>query len=406
MKAYDIIDKKRLGGELTSSEIKYFFTSPEIKDYQLSAMLMAITINGMTVKETISLTKVFVDSGITIDLSSVEGPVVDKHSSGGVGDKVSLILLPILASTGIKSCKMSGRGLGLTGGTIDKLESIPGMNLNLSIPEMIEETKTIGMSLASQTVDLVPLDKKIYALRDVTATTESIPLIASSIMSKKIASGADYIFIDLKVGKGAFIKNKNDANYLESLMLEIGKYFKKCVYVEQSNMDEPLGRCVGNKLEVIEAMAILEGRENNNLSRLVSHMAINIMSTVYNISNKAAAIVLREVIRTKAAYKKFEEFIKYQGGNLTKLKVRAKIYELKSEKDGYIKRIDALKIAHLTKDLGAGRDSKEDSIDFNVGIALSKLSGDYVKKGDILAKIYYNETYPDINLALESFIIE
>lgn len=406
MNPIDIIEKKRQFKELTQEEIMYFFKgflNGEIPDYQMAALLMAITINGMTTSEAIELTRVFVDSGITLDLSSIEGIKVDKHSTGGVGDKTTFVIAPVLASCGLKVCKMSGRGLGFTGGTIDKLESIPGIKVSLSKEKILEELNKVGMVIASQSSDLAPLDRVIYALRDVTGTVSSLPLIASSIMSKKIALGTDYIFIDLKVGKGALIKTQTEGEMLKELMEQIALFYNKKVDVELTGMDEPLGYTVGNALEVMEAMEVLKGNIHNKFTALCSNIIISILMKTKNITKEEAINISSHVIKNGDSYRKFEEFVKFQGGDLTKLRVASNLRIIKSPQDGFIKSIDALKIGHIVKNIGGGRIKKEDSILPGVGFYFFKESSDPVKKGENLCTLFYEDKDVNDNEILDAF---
>ncbi len=408
MNVVEIIDKKRRSQELSKEEIFYFFKSylsGEIPDYQASALLMAICLNGMTDMETFYMTDVFVETGSSIDLSSIEGIKVDKHSTGGIGDKTTLVLAPVLAACGVKVCKMSGRGLGLTGGTVDKLESIPGFRTNLSSKEMVDETKAIGLSLSGQTDDLVPLDKKIYALRDVTATVESVPLIVSSIMSKKICSGADTIYIDLKVGSGALIKTADEAKEVIDLMQRVGIRYKKSVVVGVSDMNTPLGSSVGNALEVIEAIKTLEGKAGNNFSKMCTKIVVDILMISKKIDEKTATEEAARSIESGEAYNKFIEMVKYQGGDLSKLKISDKKEEIRSPKTGTVVAVDASLVGIVANKLGAGRRKKEDSIDHSVGVVLAVEVGDEVKEGDLLCTIYYNENqdYQAIHQAFKIF---
>lgn len=394
----DIINKKRLGMILSKEELEFFFNGylkGEISDYQMSALLMAICIKGMTDKEIFDLTDIFIKSGDTLDLSDIKGIKVDKHSTGGVGDKTTMVIAPIVASLNVPVVKMSGRGLGFTGGTIDKLESIPGFTTNLSEEEMKKQAKEIGIVVASQTANLTPLDKKIYALRDVTATVESIPLIATSIMSKKIASGADKILIDIKVGKGALLKTLKDAKKLAELMKKIGDFYGREVRCLITDMSNPLGRSIGNSLEVLETIDILKGNEVGALTDLCIELSSNMVSMGLNISLEEAEKMVKEAISSKKAYQKFLEFVKRQHGDIEKLQVSSKTKEIKSSKEGTLKAIDALEIGKLSVNLGAGRQTKEDVIDPSVGIKLNKLVNDKVSKGDTLCTIYMNK---EINL--------
>ena len=397
----DIIDKKRLGKELSYKELDYFFNgylNGDICDYQMSSFLMAVCINGMTDEEVFALTKIFIDSGDSLEFSNIPGIKVDKHSTGGIGDKTTLVIAPIVASLGIPVIKMSGRGLGYTGGTIDKLESIKGYNTNLSEKEIVKQVKDIGIVITGQTADLVPMDKVIYALRDVTSTVSSIPLIASSIMSKKIAGGADKILIDIKVGNGALISTKEDAKELSDLMIKIGKIYDREVRCVISNMDTPLGYSIGNSLEVLEAIDVLKGEENsNNFVDLCINLASEMVSMGLNISKEEAKEKVLNSIRDKSAYNKFIELIESQGGNINNIKVSNKKYFIKSNKTGTLKNINALEIGKLSLELGAGKKNIEDRIDYTVGIKLNKLEGEKVRKGDVLATIYVNKIIPEIN---------
>ena len=406
MNIKEIINKKRLGCELNKNEISYVvngYVKGEIPDYQMSALLMAICTRDMTFFETLNLTDVMLKSGDILDLSSIDGIVVDKHSTGGIGDKVTLILAPLLASLGVKVAKMSGRGLGYTGGTIDKLESISNFNVNLKDEEFINEVNDIGMAITSPTSELDIADKKIYSLRDATSTVESIPLIASSIMSKKLASNADIIVIDVKVGDGALLKTKKDAIKLAHYLVDIGSHYNKKVFCVLTNMSEPLGYNVGNKLEVIEAIDALKGNGCKDLMEVVYTIASIIISNVNNISLNDACNMAITNINNKKAYNKFIEFIEYQNGDINNIKTNCKVETIFSNKSGYINSIDAEKIGRFALELGAGRIRKEDKIDYDVGISLNKKVGDYVKDGDILARIYYNEKEIDINDFRECF---
>ena len=391
----DIINKKRLGGELTYKELEFFFNNylkGTIKDYQMSALLMAICIKGMTDQEIFDLTKIFIDSGETLDFSAIEGIKVDKHSTGGIGDKTTLIIAPIVAALGVPVVKMSGRGLGYTGGTIDKLESIKGFRTNLSDEEIFKQVKDIGVVVTGQTADLVPMDKAIYALRDVTGTVSSIPLIASSIMSKKIAGGADKILIDIKVGNGALLQTMNDANKLSELMLKIGKYYNREVRTIISDMDTPLGRTVGNSIEVLEAVDVLAGREkNNNLVELCVELASNMVSMGKEIPYEEAHNQVIRVINDGTAYQKFVNLVEAQGGDINSIKVCDSVVEVLADRSGTLKEINALELGKLSVKLGAGRVNKEDKINHGVGIYLEKLVGDSVKKDDVLARIFVDK---------------
>ena len=394
MVVVDILNKKRIGKELSYQELDFIFNgylNGTVKDYQMSALLMAICINGMSDDEIFALTKIFIDSGDILNFEEA-GIIVDKHSTGGIGDKTTLVIAPIVASCGVPVVKMSGRGLGYTGGTIDKLESIPGFNVNLTDEKVKSQLKKIGVSISSQTANLTPIDKVIYALRDVTATVSSIPLVASSIMSKKIAGGADKILIDIKVGKGALLKNREEAKKLSELMVKIGGFYQREVRTVISDMNTPLGYCTGNSLEVLEAIEILKGRQYGTvLSDLFIDLATEMVSMGKEISKQDAKILVLESLNKGRAYEKFLELVKAQGGNLEKLKVSSKKQKIRAEIDGTVKKIDALAVGKLSIELGAGRKTKEDKIDHTVGIKLEKLVGDEVKKGDVLATLYVNE---------------
>ena len=409
MTIIDIINKKRLKEELTREEIEFAisgYLDESIKDYQMSSLLMAIVLNGMTDRETINLTDVMLKSGDIIDLSEIEGIIVDKHSTGGVGDKVTLVLGPLLASLGIKIAKMSGKGLGHTGGTIDKLESIEGFNTKLSQNKFIKQVNDINIALVGQTGNLAPADKKIYALRDVTGTVESIPLIASSIMSKKIASGADIIMMDVKVGNGALMKNLEDARKLANLMVKIGKYYKKPTICLLTNMDEPLGYAVGNALEVEEAVNTLKGNGPSDLLEIVITLCSIIIGAVKKIPNSEAKDLLFKQLNNGEAYKKFEELVKAQGGNLNKMKISDKVFSIKSDKAGYINKMDAMRLGEIAKKIGAGRNSLDDEIYYDVGLVLNKKVGDYVEKEEELLKVYLRDK--DVSMAeiLDCFKID
>jgi len=395
MDVISIIDKKRLKNELSYEEIKFIFEgflNGDVTDYQMSALLMAIVLNGMTDEEIFSLTDIFINSGDILDLSNIDGVIVDKHSTGGIGDKTTLIITPIVASLGVKVCKMSGRGLGYTGGTIDKLESIPGFKVALDDSELIKQVNNIGIALTSQTKNLVPLDKKVYALRDVTATVESIPLIASSIMSKKIASGADKILIDIKVGSGALIKNNKDASYLSELMIKIGKKYNRDVETLITDMNIPLGRAIGNGLEVIEAINILKGNDKESyLYEVCVELASKLISMAFKYDDEKSKSLVIENINNGKAFDKFVDLVNHQGGNLNKLTISSKTMNIRSSYSGIIKNIDALKIGKLAVALGSGVEKKGDQIDYGVGIVLNKNVGDYVKVGDILCTLYIGD---------------
>ncbi|MBQ2946528.1 MAG: thymidine phosphorylase [Bacilli bacterium] len=409
MTIIDIINKKRNRKELTREEIEYAvngYLDGSVKDYQMSSLLMSIVLNGMTARETIDLTDIMIKSGDVLDLSKIDGIIVDKHSTGGVGDKVTLVLGPLLASLGIKIAKMSGRGLGHTGGTIDKLESIEGFNTKISEKKFIKQVNDINIALVGQTADLVPADKKIYALRDVTGTVESLPLIASSIMSKKIASGADIIMIDVKVGNGALMKNIDSAKALARLMVKIGKAYRKPTICLITNMEEPLGNAVGNALEVKEAIDTLKGNGPSDLLEVVITLCSIIIGAINKISNDEAKNLLFKQLNNGEAYKKFEELVKAQGGKINSLKTSDKVFSIKSDREGYINNIDTLHIGEIAKKIGAGRNALDDKIDYEVGLVLNKKVGDYVEKEEELIKVYLKDKDISISEILECFTIE
>ena len=400
MNIIEIINKKRLKQELSDEEIKYVidnFLNGEIKDYQMSSLLMAILLNDMTNNEIYSLTKYMADSGDKLDLSPLGTNVVDKHSTGGVGDKTTLIISPIVASCGVKVAKMSGKGLGHTGGTIDKLESIPGFIVNLTEEEFLNQVNTINVAITSQTENIALADKKIYALRDVTGTVESIPLIASSIMSKKIALGAKKLVLDVKVGSGALIKNLKDAKRLSRLMIDIGKYNNIEVVCILTNMDIPLGNNIGNSLEVEEAIDILKNGKLGNLRDLCIELSSYMVSLGLNISYESAKEKVLEKLTNGEAYNKFLELIKTQHGNIDKLPKQKNKYEIKSMTEGYLTDIDAYKLGLLSMSLGAGRKNKEDQIDYSAGIIVNKNIDDYINKEDIIMTLYTNKQVTEID---------
>lgn len=399
MNIIDIITKKKNKEILTEEEIKYIienFVNGNIKDYQMSALLMAIVINDMTDEEVIYLTKYMMLSGSRLDLSMLNN-VVDKHSTGGVGDKTTLIISPIVAACSCKVAKMSGRGLGYTGGTIDKLESIPGFIVNLSKEEFIKEIEEIGMAITSQTEDIALADKKIYALRDVTGTTESIPLIASSIMSKKIASGSKNLVLDIKIGKGALIKNLEDGQRLANLMIKIGKENNIRVICLLTNMNVPLGNNIGNSLEVLEALNTLYYNKESNLQKLCLELSTYMITLGLNISYEEAKQKVEEAVDSKKAYNKLLEFIKYQKGNVTKLPKSLYTYEIKSSKEGYLTDLSSLDLAKLSSTLGSGRKTKEDKIDYSAGIIINKNINDKVAVGDTILTLYSNKDKPIVD---------
>ena len=393
MNIIDIINKKRMKEELTKEEIDYViegYTENRIKDYQMSSLLMAITINGMTDNEVFNLTDAMINSGSIIDLSILGNNVVDKHSTGGVGDKTTLIVAPIVASCGVRVAKMSGRGLGHTGGTIDKLESIPNIKLNLTKEEFIKEVQDINLAITSQTEEVAVADKKIYALRDVCGCVESIPLIASSIMSKKVALGSKKLVLDVKVGSGALIKNIDDARTLANLMIKIGKKYNMEVVCLLTNMDIPLGNNVGNSLEIEEAIDILKGNKEGNLYDLCLEIASYMISIGLNIDYKLAYDKAVSSIKSGGAYLKFREMIEYQHGYMDSLSKARYVYNIKSKTKGYLSLIDAYKLGVYAMKLGAGRESIEDKIDYSVGVIIRKNIGEYVNIDDVLMTVYAN----------------
>jgi len=409
MRMVDIIEKKREGHFLSEAEIEFVisgYVKGQIPDYQVSAWLMAIFFQGMTDQESAFLTKSMLYSGDLIDLSKIAGIKVDKHSTGGVGDKTTLILGPLVASCGAKVAKLSGRGLGHTGGTLDKLESIDGLTINLSEERFMKQVNQIGIAVAGQTGEIVPADKLLYALRDVTGTVPSIPLIASSIMSKKLASGADVICLDVKIGDGAFMKTLNDARELSRIMVSIGEAFGKKVIAFITGMDQPLGLAVGNRLEVKEAIDALSGHGPEDLETLCVEIASYMIYYAHEASSlEEAKIVAKAQLHNGKALAKFNEFIHAQGGHIDSLTdfIQVKhIIDYRAKSSGHIKSIKALNIGLASMKLGGGRATKSDIIDPMVGIVLEKKVGDVVQIGEVLAKIYANsEVSIDIHDALD-----
>ena len=401
MRMVDLIVKKRDGHELTDEEIRFWiegYTKGDIPDYQSSAMNMAIVFRGMTKREIATLTDAMEHSGEVIDLSAIKGIKVDKHSTGGVGDKTSLVLGPMVAAVGGKLAKMSGRGLGHTGGTLDKLESIPHMSIAKTKEEMIAQVNDIGIAIIGQTASLVPADKKLYALRDVTGTVESIPLISSSVMSKKLASGTDAILLDVTVGEGAFMKNMNDARELARTMVDIGKHLNRNTVAVLSDMSEPLGMAVGNSLEVKEAIASLHGEGPEDLMELCyTSGSIMLVQAKVCKTRKEAREKLKEVVANGKAFEKLVAMVKAQGGDVEyilhpeKFEMSKRIIEVLAPRSGYIKEIDALDIGEAAMKLGAGRETLEDVIDMSAGIVLAHKIGAKVNKGDVLCTIYTNK---------------
>lgn len=401
MRIVDLIDKKKRNGCHSKEEINFIVDSMmngSAPDYQISAWLMAVYFNGMTDKETSYLTDAIINSGETVDLSEISGNVLDKHSTGGVGDKVTLTLIPLLASCGIPIAKLSGKGLGHTGGTIDKLEAIPGLSTQLSIEELIEQVKKINVAIGSQTKNLTPADGKMYALRDVTATVDSMPLIASSVVSKKIASGAKNILLDVKYGSGAFMKTPQEAVELSKLMVNIGKHLSRNITAVVTSMEEPLGRAIGNSIEVIEAIEFLKGKTSGDLTDLTFDFGkLALLNLGIAKTDDEAIEILSEKIKNGDAVAKFKELISAQGGNPNvvddyKIFEQPKFkIEVKAQQDGYVSKIDAYKIAYACKLLGAGREKKTDSIDYSVGIYLNKKSLEYCNADDVICTIYSND---------------
>lgn len=407
MNIIDIINKKRNREKLNYDEISFSidgYMSGEVKDYQMSSLLMAITLNGMEMDEIINLTKVMIESGSTNNLNEI-GDVIDKHSTGGVGDKTTMIIGPIVASLGVNVAKMSGRGLGHTGGTIDKLESIKGFKTELSMRDFIKQIKKIGIAITSQTGDIAPADKKIYALRDVTGTVSSIPLIASSIMSKKIASGSSKIVIDVKVGNGALMTDIESARELARTMIEIGKHYNCKVVCVLTNMDEPLGNAIGNALEVKESIDTLKGKGPADLNELVVKLSAIMVGMDKGINAIEAVNMVKESISSGKAYDKFQELVEEQGGSLNDIEIASKCVSVKTAKTGFITKINTLKLGELARDLGAGRINKEDKIDHKVGFIISKKVGEYVTDNEELLKVYMDKKDININELLGCFEI-
>ncbi len=413
MRIYDIIADKRDKKELTDEQIAYFvsaYTKDEIEHYHASALLMAIYLNGMTDRETVTLTKEMAKSGDMLDLSAIDGITVDKHSTGGVGDKTTLIVAPIVASVGLKTAKMSGRGLGHTGGTIDKLESIDGFCTSLSPEKFISTVKEHGICVVGQSGDLAPADKKLYALRDSTATVGSMPLIASSIMSKKLAAGASCIVLDVKTGSGAFMKTPEDAEELSRKMVDIGKSAGRKVAAVISDMDTPLGKNIGNSLEVIEAVEILKGNGSDDLREVCLVLAGNIIALAESISADEGIKKATCQLESGAAYEKFREFISAQGGDLRLIDDPSLFKQPLHSKDvlfpeeGYISSMNAEMIGSASVILGAGRVKKDDLIDHSAGIILHKKTGEKVLKGEKIATLYTDNA--DSFVSAERLLLE
>ena len=401
MRAVDIIEKKKQGEVLTKEEIDFFvsgYVNGSVEDYQMSAWLMAVCFQGLNFDETAYLTESFINSGDKLDFSDFGVHVADKHSTGGVGDKVTLVLIPLLASLGVACAKLSGRGLGMTGGTIDKLESIKGFNCMLGEVEFKEQIKNINAAISAQTPNLVPADGKIYALRDVTATVDNMSLICASVVSKKIASGADIIVMDVKYGNGAFMKTKEEAQELADLMIEVGAKLDRKIDAVISAMEQPLGKAVGNSLEVIEAIDFLKGKMSEDLYEITVEIAARtLMISGLAVDYDQSKNLIDEAISSGRALNKLKEIISSQGGdekvvdNYNLFNVGKNKFHIKAQTSGYIYSLNALDIAHACKLLGAGRDKKTDPIDFGAGCILSKKEGDFVNVGDILVTLYYND---------------
>lgn len=404
MRFIDLIEKKKQGLEHSKAEINFIIDSlmsGMAEDYQVSAWLMAVYFKGMTLDETAYFTEAIIKSGETIDLSPIcpNGEhVVDKHSTGGVGDKITLILIPILAACGVPIAKLSGRGLGHTGGTIDKLESIPGFNANLDIDELIEKVKDVGLAIGAQTKRLTPADGKLYALRDVTATVDAIPLIASSVVSKKIASGADYVILDVKYGSGAFIKTPEKASELADWMVNIAAKLGKKFHAVITSMEQPLGRAVGNAIEVIESIEFLKGNMTSDIKELTFKMASLALVSLGKAQNDDEANnLILDVINSGKALECLKRLIKSQGGNVVVIdnyrffSQPNYAYQLKAPQGGYVWNIDAYKTAHACKLLGAGRERKSDKIDYSAGIYLNKICSEPVNEGETVATLYGND---------------
>ena len=402
MRPYDIILKKRNGGKLSREEIRYMvlgYVRGEVTDYQMAAWLMAIYFRHMDEEETFYLTEAMIDSGERVDLSSIPGVKVDKHSTGGVGDKTTLVVAPLVSSCGLPVVKMSGRALGHTGGTIDKLESIPGFRTDLPLEEFVENVKRCGIAIVGQTLNLVPADKKIYALRDATATVDEISLIASSVMSKKLAGGSDAFVLDVKVGTGAFMKELDEARRLAKLMVEIGKRFGKRVVAVLSDMNNPLGKAVGNSLEVLEAIDTLKGKGPRDLLELSLTLGA-LMLELAGISKDAeeGKKLLVEKLKSGEALEKFREMVRAQGGDERVvdvpeevLPISCSVVEVRARESGFISWMDTEKIGLAVMALGAGRKRKEDSVDHSVGVIVEKKIGDFVERGDVVFKVHYSK---------------
>ena len=401
MKIVDVIEKKKKGLALTEEEIKFFIDgimNGTVEDYQASALLMAVYFKGMNLDETTWLTKYMVESGEILDLSEISNNIVDKHSTGGVGDKITLMFLPLMAAADLYTAKLSGRGLGHTGGTIDKLESIPNFKTDLSIDEFKSKVKEHKTAIAAQTLSLAPADGKLYALRDVTSTVDIIPMIASSVVSKKIASGANHIVLDVKYGSGAFIKTAEEAQKLSEIMVEVGKRLNRNICAVISSMNQPLGRAIGNSVEVQEVIEFLKGNMEADLKEITYTLCQTAFEKTGKCANKDEAWkYLDDLISSGKALEKFKEIVASQGGDIaifddyTKLPQASIKYEVKATCDGFVKNIDALKVAKACKNLGAGRDKKSDPIDYSAGIYLTQKYSEPVMAGETIAVIYTNK---------------
>lgn len=417
MQMIDLINKKKYNQKLSGEEIKFIingYTKGEIPDYQMSAFLMAVYFNNMDIEESTALAMAMRDSGEVLDLSDIEGTKVDKHSTGGVGDKVSIILAPLVAHLGAKLAKMSGRGLGHTGGTIDKLESIPGFNVVLPLSKFKQQVKDIGCAIVGQSGDIAPADKAMYALRDVTATVDSMPLIASSVMSKKLASGADAIVLDVKVGSGAFMKTLADAKELSRIMVEIGKKAGKKVTAILTGMEEPLGHKIGNALEIYESIETLEGTGPEDLTQVVAVISGHLLLHAGVVKDYESGYKLSyETLRNGDALEAFYSFVNAQGGDINFLKNKADIltktkrYEIKARTSGYLEKVDALNFGIAAMKLGAGRATKDDVINLFVGIDLHKKIGDRVEIGEVICTLYHEQKGLEeaIGIIEKSFVV-
>lgn len=408
MRAVDLIQKKRDGQELSSSEIQWLiegYVAGTVPDYQMSAFSMAVYFKGMTTQEISDLTMNMVKTGQEFDLSAIEGIKVDKHSTGGVGDKVTLILAPLVASFDVPVAKMSGRGLGHTGGTIDKLESIKGFQVERSQDDFIKQVQDIGVSVIGQSDQLVKADKLLYALRDVTATVDTIPLIASSVMSKKIAAGADAILLDVTVGEGAFMKTVDEARELAQTMVNLGKAVGRKTVAVITDMSQPLGRAIGNRLEILEALEILQGKGREDISHFICELA-QIMLSLANVEKTVEEV--RQHLENGKALKKFEEMVVAQGGDLEDLYRKVKVdhvIDIPAQEDGVIEALPAMEFGLFAMRLGAGRAVKTDALDYETGIVFEKKVGESVKKGEIVAKVYANgKNYPELVTDFQKYV--